>query len=313
MGWDAFGLPAEQYAIRTGQHPRQTTEANIAVFKRQIRRWASATIGAARLTRPTRAISNGRNGFSSSSTIRGSIRPRARPSRSKPCRAARHVTETRAGIRDNHRLAYVTEAPVWWCEQLGTVLANEEVVDGKSEVGGFPVDAQTDAPMDAAHHRLRRAPAGGPGADRLERIAQGNAAQLDRPQRRGGGASFAAGRRCGCGCRSRVFTTRPDTLFGATYMVLSPEHKLVDAHHHPGAARRGRRLQGGGRQQSDLERTELAREKTGVFTGAYAVNPVNNEKIPIWIADYVLASYGTGAIMAVPGARHAGPGIRPEV
>jgi leucyl-tRNA synthetase len=203
--------------------------------------------------------------------------------------------------RDSKRLAYVTKAPVWWCEQLGTVLANEEVVDGKSEVGGFPVERK---PMRQWMLRIT-AYAEKLLAD-LDTIDWSNS--LKEMQRNwigrseGAEVDFAI---ADCGLRIadskiRVFTTRPDTLFGATYMVLSPEHKLVDQitarEQHAAIARYKTEVA----KKSDLERTELAKEKTGVFTGAYAINPVNGQKIPIWIADYVLASYGTGAIMAVP-------------
>ncbi|MCX7872507.1 MAG: leucine--tRNA ligase, partial [Verrucomicrobiae bacterium] len=225
-------------------------------------------------------------------------------------------------IRDRVRLAYVAEMPVWWCEELGTVLANEEVIDGKSEVGGFPVVRK---PMRQWMLRITAY------AERLlqdlETIEWSES--LKEMQRNWIGKSEGAevtfgvvGEDLNLTAEERkivVFTTRPDTLFGATYMVLAPEHKLVEkltpvcwpentpeewkgnnvaARGTPAEAVKAYRAYAAAK--SDLERTELSKEKTGVFTGAYAVNPVNGEKIPIWIADYVLATYGTGAIMAVP-------------
>jgi leucyl-tRNA synthetase len=199
--------------------------------------------------------------------------------------------------RDNKRLAYVSDAPVNWCPALGTVLANEEVIDGKSEIGSHPVVRrlmrQWMLRITAYAERLL--------AD-LETIDWSHS--LKEMQRNWIGRSEGAEVQFGVQSsefKVVVFTTRPDTLFGATYMVLAPEHKLVEkittAEQRP--AVKGYQEYAAGK--SDLERTELAKEKTGVFTGAYAVNPVNDERIPIWIADYVLASYGTGAIMAVPG------------
>jgi leucyl-tRNA synthetase len=208
---------------------------------------------------------------------------------------------------DMHRLAFVTEAPVWWCEELGTVLANEEVVDGKSEVGGFPVVKkpmrQWMLRITAYAERLIKDLDSIDWSDSLKEmqrnwIGRSEGAQIDFQLELTSDGRFQP-----TGFKHepiRVFTTRPDTLFGATYIVLAPEHRLVDyitsteqrvavANYKTDVAKK-----------SDLERTELAKDKTGVFIGAYAINPVNQEKIPIWIADYVLATYGTGAIMAVP-------------
>ncbi len=205
----------------------------------------------------------------------------------------------RPSLWDSQRLAFVSEAPVWWCEQLGTVLANEEVVDGKSEVGGFPVVRK---PMRQWMLRITKY---------AEKLIQ-DLNTIDWPdslkemQRnwigRSEGASVIFHTVIG-NYPIEVFTTRPDTLFGATYMVLAPEHKLVDQITTPEQSDAVTKYKTDIAKKSDLERTELAKDKTGVFTGAYAINPVNNEKIPIWIADYVLASYGTGAIMAVPALR----------
>ena len=205
--------------------------------------------------------------------------------------------EERREFADGHRLAYVTEAPVNWCPDLGTVLANEEVVDGKSEVGGFPVVRR---PMRQWMLRITAY------ADRLLEELEGLDWQesIKALQRNWIGRSegaLATFRVDGVDDLITVFTTRPDTLFGATYVVLAPEHPLVDRvttkTQMPAVAEYKEKVA----TKSDLERTDLAKEKTGVFTGGFAINPVNQEKIPIWIADYVLIGYGTGAIMAVPG------------
>jgi leucyl-tRNA synthetase len=290
MGWDAFGLPAEQYAIRTGQHPRKTTEANIAVFKRQIQSlgfsydWSrEIDTTDPRYCKWTQWIFlKLYNSWFNPATNK------AEPVSTLPDQSRENV--------DAHRLAYVSEAPVWWCEQLGTVLANEEVIDGKSEVGGFPVVRK---PMRQWMLRItayaERLLAG------LDKIDWSDS--LKEMQRNWIGRSEGAEVQFKLADASdtlRVFTTRPDTLFGATYMVLSPEHKLVNTITTPSQKAAVQAYQADVAKKSDLERTETARDKTGIFTGAFAINPVTNEKIPIWIADYVLASYGTGAIMAVP-------------
>lgn len=266
MGWDAFGLPAEQYALQTGTHPRITTAKNIDTFRRQIK-----------------AL-----GFSYDWD--------------------REVDTTDPGYYkwtqwifcQLHKkgLAYIDEVPVNWCPALGTVLANEEVIDGKSERGGHPVVRM---PMRQWILRITAY------ADRLlddlalvdwpegikqqqrDWIGRSIGAEVDFPVAGVADATIT------------VFTTRPDTLFGATYMVLAPEHALVarittdkqraaiDAYVEAAARR------------SERDRIAEVKTKTGVFTGAYAINPVTGEEIPVWISDYVLASYGTGAIMAVPG------------
>jgi len=296
MGWDAFGLPAEQYAIKTGQHPRKTTEQNIATFKRQIKSLGFSYDW-------TREVdTTDPNYFKWTQWIflklyNSWFNPET--NRAEPIE-----TLAERAYRDSKRLAYVTEAPVWWCEELGTVLANEEVIDGKSEVGGFPVVRK---PM--RQWMLRITAYAEKLLNDLDTIDWSDS--LKEMQRNWIGKSEGAEvdfEIADCGLRIadsdrriRVFTTRPDTLFGATYMVLSPEHKLVNEITTPEQWEAVKQYQQFAAGKSDLERTELAKEKTGVFTGAYAINPVNGEKIPIWIADYVLASYGTGAIMAVPG------------
>ncbi|MDX5476419.1 MAG: leucine--tRNA ligase, partial [Bacillaceae bacterium] len=264
MGWDAFGLPAEQYALDTGNDPAEFTEKNINTFRRQIKEL----------------------GFSYD-----------------------WDKEVATTDPDYYRwtqwiflklfekgLAYVDEVPVNWCPALGTVLSNEEVIDGKSERGGHPVERR---PMKQWMLKITAY------ADRLIDDLD----DLDWPdslkemQRNWIGRSEGANVHFnidGSEETFTVFTTRPDTLFGATYAVLAPEHPLVTkittAEQKEAVDAYIQSVQ----SKSDLERTELSKEKTGVFTGAYAVNPANGEKLPIWIADYVLISYGTGAIMAVP-------------
>ncbi|MCM3113410.1 leucine--tRNA ligase [Lederbergia lenta] len=264
MGWDAFGLPAEQYALDTGNDPAEFTQHNIETFKRQIKSL----------------------GFSYDWD--------------------REINTTDPGYYKwtqwiflklfEKGLAYVDEVPVNWCPALGTVLANEEVIDGKSERGGHPVERR---PMRQWILRITEY------ADRLLDDLE----ELDWPESikdmqrnwigRSEGAEVTFGID-GFDETFTVFTTRPDTLFGATYAVLAPEHPFVDK---ITSQEQNAAVQAYIEKiisKSDLERTDLAKEKTGVFTGAYAVNPVNGEKMPIWIADYVLMSYGTGAIMAVP-------------
>lgn len=287
MGWDSFGLPAEQYAIKTGQHPEVTTAQNVARFKAQLK-----TIGF---------------GYDWSREIATSdpsyykwtqwIFLKLYNSWFNPATQKAEPIETYTGADpDSVRLAFVSEAPVNWCPGLGTVLANEEVIDGKSEVGGFPVERR---PM--RQWMLRITAYGNRLIDELDGLDWPESIKL--LQRnwigRSEGAEVHFTAETG-GQRITVFTTRPDTLFGATYMVLAPEHKLVDELATAEALPAIIEYREKTARKSDLERTELAKEKSGVFTGAYAINPVSGERVPIWIADYVLQGYGTGAIMAVP-------------
>ncbi|MGI8964936.1 MAG: leucine--tRNA ligase, partial [Limisphaerales bacterium] len=301
MGWDAFGLPAEQYAIKTGQHPRKTTEENIANFKRQIKSLGFSYDWSREVdtTDPNYfkwtqwIFLKLYNSWFNPETNRAE--PIEQSLRYPPKLNIKSEAEKRA-YRDSHRLAYVGEAPVNWCEELGTVLANEEVIDGKSEVGGFPVVRK---PMRQWMLRITAY------AERLLNDLEGIdwSHSLKEMQRNWIGRSEGAEvdfKIQNSKFKISVFTTRPDTLFGATYMVLSPEHKLVSEITTTKQEAEVEKYKTFATGKSDLERTELAKEKTGVFTGAYAINPVNEEKIPIWIADYVLATYGTGAIMAVP-------------
>jgi leucyl-tRNA synthetase len=312
MGWDAFGLPAEQYAIRTGQHPRKTTEENIRTFKRQIQSLGFSYDWSREIdTTDPKYFKWSQwiflklyNSWFNPETNRAEpISTLSYPSHLKS-------EDEKRAYRDAKRLAFVSDSPVNWCEELGTVLSNEEVIDGKSEVGGFPVirkpmrqwmlritayaerllnDLDTINWSDSLKEMQRNWIGRSEGAEVLFQLAE--------DEGRTGASPVPAGASPG---EITVFTTRPDTLFGATYMVLSPEHKLVSQVTTASQREAVRQYQQFAASKSDLERTELAKEKTGVFTGAYAINPVNGDKIPIWIADYVLATYGTGAIMAVP-------------
>ncbi|MBX7206835.1 MAG: class I tRNA ligase family protein [Verrucomicrobiaceae bacterium] len=291
MGWDAFGLPAEQYAIKTGTHPRVTTEANVANFTKQLKSLGFAYDW----DREVNTTDPGYFKWTQWIFLKLYNSYVGDDGKAHPISELEARGLSREEI-DHRRLAYVSEAPVNWCPQLGTVLANEEVVDGKSEVGGFPVERR---PMRQWMLRITAY------AQRLIDELDG----LDWPesikllQRNWIGRSEGAHvtfKVDGIDETITVFTTRPDTLFGATYMVLAPEHRLVDEITSEEQLPAVEEYREKTARKSDLERTELAKEKSGVFTGAYAINPVNNERIPIWIADYVLMGYGTGAIMAVP-------------
>jgi len=264
MGWDAFGLPAEQYALDTGNDPAEFTEKNINNFRRQIKALGFSYDWDREIN------TTDPNYYKWTQWIFLKLYEKG--------------------------LAYMDEVPVNWCPALGTVLANEEVIDGKSERGGHPVIRK---PMKQWMLRITAY------ADRLLEDLE----ELDWPesikemQRNWIGRSEGANIHFAVDGHDEtftVFTTRPDTLFGATYTVLAPEHPLVEKITTPEQKAAVEAYLDQIKSKSDLERTDLAKEKTGVFTGAYAINPVNGEKLPIWIADYVLMSYGTGAIMAVP-------------
>jgi leucyl-tRNA synthetase len=292
MGWDAFGLPAEQYAIKTGQHPQVTTERNVKRFREQLQRlgfcydWDReiATTDPEYYRWTQWIFLQIYHSYFDEGT-----------QRARPVSELEAKGWTREQV-DAVRLAYVAEVQVNWCPGLGTVLANEEVVDGKSEVGGFPVERR---PLRQWMLRITAY------AERLihEMETLDWPEGIKRHQREWIGRSEGAEVRFsveGSGEPITVFTTRPDTLFGATYMVLAPEHPLVariTTAEQQEAVDDYRRVVA---SKSELDRTALAKQKTGVATGGYAINPVNGERIPIWIADYVLISYGTGAIMAVP-------------
>lgn len=264
MGWDAFGLPAEQYAVKTGIHPAMTTAENIATFKRQMKRVGLSYDWERELSTTDPQYYRWTQWIFLKLFERG--------------------------------LAYVAEVPVNWCPALGTVLANEEIVDGKSEVGGFDVVRK---PMRQWVLKITAY------ADRLLedlKLVDWPLSTLEMQKNWigrsiGAEVDFSLADTKGT---IRVFTTRPDTLFGATYMVLAPEHPLVDVIASGEQKTAVQAYRETAARKSDLQRQELDKEKTGVFTGGYAINPVNHERLPIWIADYVLMSYGTGAIMAVP-------------
>ncbi len=294
MGWDAFGLPAEQYAIKSGQHPAITTRENIAKFKAQLKR-----IGFSYDWQREINTTDPRYYKWTQWVFLQIYNSWFNPETNK----AEPILTYRGKNPDEVRLAYVDEVPVWWCEELGTVLANEEVIDGRSEIGGFQAVRR---PMRQWMLRITAY------AERLLDELEG----LDWPkgikllQRNWIGRSEGALIDFNCmyvdaqgtlmTYHLKVFTTRPDTVYGATFMVIAPEHPLVDVvvtEEQWPAVREYRERTA---RKSELERTDLSREKTGVFTGTYAINPANNEKIPIWIADYVLLGYGTGAIMGVP-------------
>ena len=312
MGWDSFGLPAEQYAVKTGQHPRITTEANIANFTRQIRSlgfsydWSRevATTDPEYFRWTQWIFLQIYNSWFNPATNK------AEPISTLTYPTDCDTDDQKRAFRDSKRLAYVSEAPVNWCSELGTVLANEEVIDGKSEVGGFPVIRkpmrQWMLRITAYSEKLLADLDTIDWSDSLKEMQRNWIGKSEGVEVDFKVVAEVCDRRPGADTAPlqehniRVFTTRPDTLFGATYMVLSPEHKLVGQITTPEQAAAVKQYQEFAATRSDLERTELAKEKTGVWTGAYAINPVNGEKIPIWIADYVLATYGTGAIMAVP-------------
>ncbi|PCF75261.1 leucine--tRNA ligase [Staphylococcus delphini] len=264
MGWDAFGLPAEQYALDTGNDPAEFTKRNIQTFKRQIQEL----------------------GFSYDWD------------REVSTTDPEYYKWTQWIFIQLYKkgLAYIDEIPVNWCEALGTVLSNEEVVDGVSERGGYPVVRR---PMKQWVLKITEY------ADRLLEDLD----TLDWPESIKDMQRNWIGRSEGAKVNFKVenidtpievFTTRPDTIYGATFLVLSPEHALVNRITTPQQYEKVKHYQDEAAKKSDLERTDLAKEKTGVFTGAYAIHPFTGEQVPIWIADYVLASYGTGAVMAVP-------------
>ena len=287
MGWDSFGLPAEQYAIKTGQHPAVTTAQNVARFKTQLQK-----IGFGYDWSREIATSNPDYYKWTQWIFLKLYNTWFNPATNKA-----EPIETYLGPDpDRVRLAYVSEAPVNWCPELGTVLANEEVIDGKSEVGGFPVERR---PM--RQWMLRITAFAQRLIDELEGLDWPQSIKLLQQNWIGRSEGAEVHFKLAEGERSiTVFTTRPDTLFGATYMVFAPEHRVVDEITTEEQWPEVRAYREKTARKSDLERTELAKEKSGVFTGAYAINPVNGEKVPIWVADYVLLGYGTGAIMAVP-------------
>ncbi|HEX5446710.1 MAG TPA: class I tRNA ligase family protein, partial [Pirellulales bacterium] len=365
MGWDAFGLPAEQHAIRTGTHPRVTTEKNIATFRRQEkmlgfsydwdRELSTTDVEYLRWTQWIFLLIF--------DTWYDEAAGRGRPIAELPIPSEVQAAGPDAVRRfqDEHRLAYQLEAPVNWCPALGTVLANEEVKDGLSERGGHPVvriplrqwmlritayadrlesdlasldwsesikalqrnwigrstGAEVDfflADADAGHEDTEKGGGGDTGTETDEGalwpseilplsasprlpLSQSALQTFDVWKR---GRAREDYPRKPANDVLRIYTTRPDTLFGATYMVIAPEHPLVEGLTTPDRRAEVRAYCEQAARKSDLDRTDLAKQKTGVFTGAQAINPVSGQPVPIWVADYVLMGYGTGAIMAVP-------------
>ena len=294
MGWDAFGLPAEQHAISTGEHPSINTQNNINTFRRQIQELGFS------YDWDREVDTTDPNYFKWTQWIflllhdtwYDSERKKGRPIAELPIPEGVDARK----FRDDHRLAYQAEVPVNWCPALGTVLANEEVIDGKSERGSHPV-----VRMPLKQWLMRITEYAERLIDDLEPLNWSES--IKDMQRNWIGKSTGANVKFqvqGSEFLVEVFTTRPDTLFGATYMVLSPEHSLVEQITTPEQREAVKAYQEAAARKSERDRTQDDKKKTGVFTGAFAINPVNKKPIPIWIADYVLATYGTGAIMAVP-------------
>jgi len=297
MGWDAFGLPAEQYAIETGTHPAETTQKNIDRMRQQI-----ISLGFSydwdrevNTTDPDYYKWTQWIFLKFFNSYFDEAEQKAKPIEQLPVPDDLSEAEKQKYI-DDHRLAYEAEVAVNWCPALGTVLANEEVVGGLSERGGHPVIRK---PMRQWMLRITKY---------AERLLE-DLKEVDWPesikklQQDWIGKSIGADvdfKVDGFDENIRVFTTRPDTLFGATYMVMAPEHPLVDRITSEDRKEAVQKYREEAARKSDLDRTDLAKEKTGEPIGASAINPVNGEKIPIWVSDYVLISYGTGAIMAVP-------------
>lgn len=333
MGWDAFGLPAEDYAIKTGTHPAITTAKNIQIFKRQLksigfsydwsREFATTDPDYYRWTQwiflqlfdtwyDSDHVWTGKDGKQRTG--------KGRPISELPIPedVTAQGAEAVRRYQDRHRLAYQHEAPVNWCPGLGTVLANEEVIDGRSERGNHPVERlplrQWLLRITAYGDRLVEDLEGLDWSESIKAmqknwIGRSEGAEVDFFLASADGSPFeswkAARAKSGFPAEPgsdvlRIYTTRPDTLFGVTYMVLSPEHPAVDSLTTPAQKSAVDAYRQQAAMKSDLDRTDLAKTKTGVFTGGYATNPVSGEKVPVWIADYVLISYGTGAIMAVP-------------
>jgi leucyl-tRNA synthetase len=301
MGWDAFGLPAEQYAIQTGTHPSVTTKNNCDTFRRQIKELGLSYDWEREIntTDPKYFKWTQWIFIRLYNTWFDEVQQKGRPVSELP--VPESVTRLGAAevkkYTDSQRLAYYDNAQVWWCPSCRIVCANEEVLfDGSHEKCGNRVEKKNlkqwmlRIPLYA--ERLLK---GIDGLDWPEGIKDMQRNWIGRST--GAEVDFAVE---GMKEKIRVFTTRPDTLFGATYMVIAPEHPLVERLTTNDRKNSVNEYLKAASLKSDLDRTDLAKEKTGVFSGSYAINPVNNAKIPVWIADYVLMGYGTGAIMAVP-------------
>lgn len=296
MGWDAFGLPAERYAMQTAIHPRITTQENVATFKRQIKMLGLSYDWSREVNTTDPAYYKWTQWIFLKiyNSWYDNNLDKARPISELPIPNGLNPQEQYDHIQ-NKRLAYIAEMPVNWCPELGTVLANEEVDEWVEK--GYTVERRM---MKQWMLRITAY------AERLEK----DLADLDWPagiiemQRNWIGRSEGAMIKfelLGAEFGLEVFTTRPDTIFGATYLVLAPEHPRVDEITTPECRKAVDEYRSQAKLKSELERTALEKQKTGVFTGGYAINPATKKEIPIWIADYVILSYGTGAIMAVPG------------
>ena len=296
MGFDSFGLPAEQYAIKTGQHPKKTTEENIKKFKEQLSQlglsydWdREVRTSDSKYYKWTQWIF-----LKLYDSYYNHKKNKAEKIEKLKIPPGLSDDEKRKYI-DSKRLAYIDEVDVNWCEELGTVLSNEEVIGGVSERGGFPVIRK---PMRQWVMRI---------TDYAERLLE-DLDTLDWPESIKISQKNWIGKSSGAEIsfpvlenqKIDVFTTRPDTIYGATYLVLAPEHKLVKRLTTDENKNDIKDYIEKTAKKSELERQENEKNKTGVFTGSYAINPISNNKVPIWISDYVLSSYGTGAIMAVP-------------
>ena len=296
MGFDSFGLPAEQYAIKTGQHPKETTDNNIVRFKKQLNSlglsfdWdREIKTSDSNYYKWTQWIflKLYNSFFDEKEQIAKPIDKLAIPVNLSEKEKIEYI--------DNHRLTYIDEIDVNWCEELGTVLSNEEVIGGLSERGGFPVIKK---PMKQWIMRI---------TSYSNRLLE-DLDNLDWPDSIKLSQKNWIGKSEGAEIYFKVkqnkiintFTTRPDTIYGATYLVLAPEHELIKEITSKEQLVSVNKYINDASKKSDLERQENEKNKTGVFTGAYAINPISNQKIPIWISDYVLSSYGTGAIMSVP-------------
>ena len=324
MGFDAFGLPAEEHAIRTGTPPRESTERNIATFTRQLKMlgfsydWKRALATTdPEYVRWTQWIF-----LVLFDTWFDPAQQKGRPIAELPIPAeiAAAGEGAVAKHRDAHRLAYQSEAPVNWCPALGTVLANEEVIGGVSERGGHPVVRiplrQWMLRITAYAERLEKELEGLDWPASIKKlqcdwIGRSTGAEVDFLIAAAGaeGDAFTEWKRARAQAGFpekpgsdvlRIYTTRPDTLYGVTSMMVAPEHPLLDALTTAGQRDAIAAYRAAAARKSDLDRTDLAKEKTGVFTGSYVIHPLTGRPIPVWVADYVLATYGTGAIMAVP-------------
>lgn len=297
MGFDAFGLPTERYSMKTGIHPNEATRKNIEVFKKQLKMlgldydWSREI----NTTDPEYYKWTQWMFLLIYNSWYDEKLNKARPVAELPIPDYINNEKEKVEFIDNQRLAYIAMIPVNWCEELGTVLANEEVDEWREK--GYTVERR---PMRQWMIRITKY------ANRL----LDDLVLVDWPQstlemqKNWIGKSFGAEinfQTDGSEKSIKVFTTRPDTIFGATYMVLAPEHPLVNEITTPEYKKTVNEYIKLTSTKTDLERTEMSKEKTGVFTGAYAINPATKKKIPVWIADYVLTGYGTGAIMAVPG------------